>query len=273
MSPSEMIGWECGACTFTNDDCSRRDCMMCMTERPERYAIVTGAAESASARTTTVNRRAQALLAARSSDASAIAGDTSTPAAEGVGIRRACCERREQERQAALREGAAAEEEVARREPIAEGAPVVILGGGNHPIPPPANVSRSIVVGRLVGTLVDIVGTNANDRGRTCPHHYCCGEEVTERTMVAFCRQKLVFRDGVEEDVLAVYLCMHSVLTCKVGFFPAHLNRCAHEYDGLVARVISVYSDRCTNVVKRQKFWRNKGCCVARIVGEHIAAS
>ena len=91
--------------------------------------------------------------------------------------------------------------------------------------------------------------------------------------MVAFCRQKLVFRDGVEEDVLAVYLCMHGVLTCKVGFLPAHLNHRAHEYDGLVARVISVYSDRCTNVVKRQKFWRNKGCCVARIVGEHIAAS
>ena len=89
-----------------------------MTERPERYAIVTGASESASARTMTVNRRAQALLAAHSSDAPAISGDT-TPADEGVGIRRACFERREQERQAALREGAAAEEEVARREPIA----------------------------------------------------------------------------------------------------------------------------------------------------------
>jgi hypothetical protein len=129
MSPSEMIGWECGACTFTNDDCLRRDCLMCMTERPERYAIITGASESASARTTTVNHRAQARLAARSSDVPAIAGDT-TPAADGVGIRRACIERREQERQAALREGAAAEEEDARREPIAEGAPVLILGGG-----------------------------------------------------------------------------------------------------------------------------------------------
>ena len=82
MSPSEMIGWECGTCTFTSDDWLRRDCLMCRTERPERYAIVTGASESASARTMTVNRRAQALLAARSSDgsATAIAGDTSTPA-------------------------------------------------------------------------------------------------------------------------------------------------------------------------------------------------
>ena len=43
MAPSEMIGWECGACTFTNEDCSRRDCQMCMSKRPDRYAIVVGA--------------------------------------------------------------------------------------------------------------------------------------------------------------------------------------------------------------------------------------
>jgi hypothetical protein len=86
--------------------------------------------------------------------------------------------------------------------------------------------------------------------------------------MVAFCRQHLVFRDGLEEDVVAVYLCEQGVLTCKVGFLPAHLNHRARDYDGLVARVIAVYTDRCTNVVKRQKFWRNKGCCAARIMGE-----
>jgi hypothetical protein len=126
MSPSEMIGWECGACTFTNDDCLHHDCLMCMTERPKQYAIVTGASESASACTTTVNHRAQAL-AARSSNAPAV-GDT-PPAAEGVGICRACLKRREQERQAALRKEAAAEED-ARREPIVEGVPVLIMGGG-----------------------------------------------------------------------------------------------------------------------------------------------
>ncbi len=59
MSPSEMIGWECGACTFfTNDDFLHHDCLMCMTERPERYAIVTGTSESASAHSTTVNHHA-----------------------------------------------------------------------------------------------------------------------------------------------------------------------------------------------------------------------
>ena len=40
MAPSEMVAWECGACTFTNEDVQRRDCQLCMTERPVRYAIV-----------------------------------------------------------------------------------------------------------------------------------------------------------------------------------------------------------------------------------------
>ena len=85
MAPSEMIGWECGACTFTNEDCSRWDCQMCMSERPERYAIVVGASTSASARTTTVDHREQARLAAASSGAPAtaagdVAGVASAPA-------------------------------------------------------------------------------------------------------------------------------------------------------------------------------------------------
>ena len=63
-SPSETIGWECGACTYTNDDCTRRDCFMCMTERPKRYFVVPGAGVSATARTTSVDRREQARLAA-----------------------------------------------------------------------------------------------------------------------------------------------------------------------------------------------------------------
>ena len=139
--------------------------------------------------------------------------------------------------------------------------------------PVAAEPACRIVVERLIGTVVDIVGTTANNRGRSCPRHSCHGTQVAEKLTVAFCREQLVFRDQQEEDVVAVYLVLHGVMTCKVGFLPAHLNRRARDYDGLTARVISIYSDRCTNVVKRQKFWRNKGCCVARIVGEHIAAS
>jgi hypothetical protein len=264
----------------------RRDCQMCMAERPKQYVIVAGASKSASARMTTVDCREQARLAARSSNAPAVgkasvaevvAGVAMEPVhgarrnllRAGVGMNCLCQEHREQEHQAALREAAA--EEVALKEPIAEGVPVLLGGRGGAPSHAGV-VPHRVVIERLVGTLIDVVGTNANDCGRACSRHSCCGAQVAERTMVAFCRKQLVFCNGCMEDLIVVYLCKHGVLTCKVGFLPAHLNRCARDYDGLVARVMSVYTDQCTNVVKRQKFWRNKGCCTARIVGEHVAA-
>jgi hypothetical protein len=51
---------------------------------------------------------------------------------------------------------------------------------------------------RLVGTLVDVVGTTANNRGRSCPRHSCCGSQVVERSTVVFCREQLVFCDQRE---------------------------------------------------------------------------
>ncbi len=59
------------------------------------------------------------------------------------------------------------------------------------------------------GTLVDIVGTMANNRGWTCPHHYCCGMQVGVTLQVAFWHEQLVFRD-VHKGM--------SFMTCKVGF-------------------------------------------------------
>ena len=229
MAPSEMVAWECSACTFTNEDVLRRDCQMCMTERPLCYAVVPGAGASATARMTTGDRRKQACLAAARD-----AEEDTPPAA-------------------------------ADEEPIAEGVPVV---PAQRPVA--VELPRRVVLERLVGSLVDIVGTTANNRGRSCPRHSCCGSQVVERSTVAFRCEQLVFRDQGEEDVVAVYLISHGVMSCKVGFLPAHLNHCARDYDGLVAHVISVYSDRCTNLVKRQKFRRNFGCCAEKIIGENI---
>ena len=203
---------------------------MCMTERPKRYFVVPGAGVSATARTTLVDRREQARLAALRD---AVQQDTPPPVDE---------------------------------EPIAEGVPVVPVQGAVASSVP----SRRIMLERLVGTLVDVVGTTANNRGRSCPRHSCCGSQVVERSTGAFRCKQLVFRDQREEDVVAVYLISHGVMTCKVGFLPAHLNHRARDYDGLVAHVILVYSDRCTNLVKRQKFRRNFGCCAAKIIGENI---
>jgi hypothetical protein len=44
-------------------------------------------------------------------------------------------------------------------------------------------------------------------------------------------------------------------------------------YDGLYDRIVGIYSDRCTNMLKREKFWRNKGCCVALVLGDRLVLS
>jgi hypothetical protein len=73
--------------------------------------------------------------------------------------------------------------------------------------------------------------------------------------------------------VLAVYVVGDCTMTCKVGFLPQHLAVRADAYDGLYARIISVYYDRCTNVLKRERFWRNRRCCVACVLGDRMVLS
>ena len=72
--------------------------------------------------------------------------------------------------------------------------------------------------------------------------------------MVPFYCKQLIFCDGHEEDLIAIYLCEHSIITCKVGCLPAHLNCHMGEYDGLIVHMIAVYTNHCANVAKHQKF-------------------
>ena len=184
MAPSEMVACECGACTFTNKDVQRRDCQLCMTERPVRYAIVAGAAGAATARTMTVNRREQARLAA-----------LATPDVP-----------------AAVTEQAPA---------IAEEAPAV---AEEQPAAPYGR-ARAAALTRILNTMVDIVGTSAEDHGRSCSGHTCCGHQIEKGSAVKFIHKRMAWRDqGRVEDVLAVYTVKgDGTTTCKVGVLPLHL--------------------------------------------------
>jgi len=232
MAPSEMVAWACGTCTSTNEDVQRRDCQLCMTERPVRYAIMAGAAGAATARMMTVNCREQARLAALAAP--------DVPAA------------------------------VAEQAPaVVEEAPAV---AEEQPAAPDGR-ARAVVLTRILNTMVDILGTSAEDRGRSCSRHTCCGHQIEKGSVVKFIHERMAWRDqGRAEDVLAVYAVKgDGTTTCKVVFLPLHLAVCPGAYDGVYARVVPVYCDRSDNGIKRQKFWCNKGCCVARVVGDTIA--
>ena len=134
MAPSEIVAWECGSCTYTNEGGEPGPCIMCRTERPIRYAIVAGAPAAATARTTTVNHREQARVAASAAsaaEAAVTAVDATAPAADAGGA-------------------------AAITRPL---MPVAVLNRGTQ--------NRDTVIARLVSTLVDIVGMGASNRGRS----------------------------------------------------------------------------------------------------------
>jgi hypothetical protein len=121
--------------------------------------------------------------------------------------------------------------------------------------------------------MVNIVGTSAKERGRNCPHHACCGMQLQVGSKLLFRRERLIYHEGWEENVLAVYVVGDSMMTCKVGFLPHHLAVRADAYYGLNAHIVSIYSNRSTNVLKREKLWHNKGCCIARVLGDRPVLS
>ncbi len=111
------------------------------------------------------------------------------------------------------------------------------------------------VVWRLTGTIVNIVGTTAVDRQHTCRiQEDGCGLQLVRGSKVCILREQSAYRDGgEEEDVLAVYALHNGMLLCMVVFLAQHLAATqADDYDGLHARISEVYSERCTNIAKRQ---------------------
>jgi len=121
----------------------------------------------------------------------------------------------------------------------------------------------------LIGSSVDVVGTTDNQRGRQCDKHLVCGEALVVGSYVFFRKTQFAWRAGVVEGVLEVYFSFDGN-DCKVGYLLKHLAVQADAYDGLCARVVEICSGKSEVTAKRQKFLRNKGCCVAFIIDAGI---
>ena len=87
----------------------------------------------------------------------------------------------------------------------------------------PGDRARAAALTRILNTMVDIVGTSAQDRGQSCSRHTCCGHQIEKGSVMKFVREQMAWRDqGRVEDVLAVYaVAGDGTTTCKVGFCPS----------------------------------------------------
>jgi len=113
--------------------------------------------------------------------------------------------------------------------------------------------------------IVHIVGTNRNERGRSCEKHPICGVVVEVGGLVRLRLVKLKRGDG-REPAIEVRWVIDGEDTCRVGFLQAHYIPYAERYNGKLAKVMEVWSASDDSTYKRRMYHHNCGCCIGRLL-------
>ncbi len=118
------------------------------------------------------------------------------------------------------------------------------------------------------GIVMEIVGTEAGDRGHTCKEHTVnCGKVMEEDVVVRLWKVQVVV-DGREEMAIAAIWVTDGIDRCRVGFLKHHMVQHATRFDGALAQVTHVFSSdpgSCDSA-ECQMYHHNRGCCLATII-------
>ncbi len=126
---------------------------------------------------------------------------------------------------------------------VAVPAPVTKVPGPFHP----------------TGVVVEIVGTEVGDRGRSCEEHpNNCGKMLAEDVVVHLWKVQIQV-EGQEEMAIAAYWVTDGVDCCHVGFLPRHMVKQAGRYNGALAQVTHVFNadPTCYNTAECRAFHKN----------------
>ena len=111
----------------------------------------------------------------------------------------------------------------------------------------------------------EVVGLAADNNGRSCAKHECCGEHVFVGDLVQF-KKTLVWYNGKLDEAVKVVLIKNKKETCTVAFMPRNIAYArANEFHMKFGRILELYhlSD---NSQKRRKSYRNKGMASFKLV-------
>ncbi len=107
--------------------------------------------------------------------------------------------------------------------------------------------------------MVEIVGTEVGDRGRSCEEHSNnCGKVFAEDVVVCLWKVQIQV-EGREETAIAAYWVMNGVDCCRVGFLPRHMVKQAGRYGGALAHVTHVFNAdlTCCDTAECHTFHKN----------------
>ncbi len=123
----------------------------------------------------------------------------------------------------------------------------------------PAPVTKASGPFHPTGVVVEIVGKEVSDRGRSCEEHpNNCGEVLAEDVVVRLPKVQIQV-EGQEETAIAAYWLTDGVDCCHVGFLPRHMVKQAECYDEAFAQVTRVFNadPTCCNTAERRAFHKN----------------
>ena len=117
------------------------------------------------------------------------------------------------------------------------------------------------------GVVVEIVGIEMGDCGRSCEEHPVCGVVVEEDTLLRL-RKVQILVDGEEETAIACYWVTDRIDRCRVGFLKRHMVRHVSRFDGALVQVMRVYSKdaHCSDTAERRTKYANHGCALGAVV-------
>ncbi len=121
------------------------------------------------------------------------------------------------------------------------------------------------------GVVLEIVGTDVSDQGRSCKEHACCGRDVLQEDVVVRLRKTVIEVNGKEERAIEAVWVTDGCDRCRVGFLQRHMTFHSDVYDGALAQVTAVLSNdaKICNTEQRSKYYKMRGCCLATVISMH----
>ena len=90
--------------------------------------------------------------------------------------------------------------------------------------------------------VVEIVGTEANDQGRSCEEHpFNCGKVLEPDVVVRLWKVQVMVEEREETTIAAVWV-NDRMDCCRIGFLPCCMVKHAARYNGLLVQVTCVLS-------------------------------
>jgi hypothetical protein len=120
------------------------------------------------------------------------------------------------------------------------------------------------------GIVIDIVGVEESNCGRSCERHEVCGDHLWLDNVVRLRQVQVVRENGREEKAVAAYKVTKGIDSCRVGFLPRQCLRHANKFDGKLAQITEFLSESDSPHC-RSLSHRNRGVVRAVIItGERL---